>query len=451
MEEIIKIIKNGVVQYPITKPEAVIDENGVSFDQKIKDIILSTTNIIDVTYNELVTKINESSLVPEQKYKIIDYIFDFTFKSQNLINGYGAGHQFDIIVVAKNTNELYNEARAAKHEGDTYFMNSNLSEWKIWYNIDSGMITRMIDEYGNDCPYDFKNAKFDTSTWVKDLGYCYTFNNSNEDASLVGLIKNVTMSYGSVFDRMFDNYSGSNIFFGSCKDVTCYNSYKNIFLNGVDACYLFDSTSNIFNGWINDTHLLNTASNNFNQILSSVVTDSNRNEFDSIHSSTIHNCARNKFSEQITNNNLISITDKKNITLSPNRDFIGSKLYFINDSSNITPIKYPDLSTQPSVLPHMCMGNYVFEQLFPYEGVNTIECTLEYYKPVILSCDIIGVGIKVNCNVTNYSENILTIEPSKEVQSNEPLFIKLSYTAFENRNPCNPYGDDYSYDYGYSY
>ena len=447
MEEIVKIIKNGVVQYPITKPEAVIDENGVSFDQKIKDIILSTTNIIDVTYNELVTKINESSLVPEQKYKIIDYKGDFTFNAYPTI-GYGAGHQFDIIVVAKNTNELYNEARAAKHEADTYFANSNLSEWKIWYDIDRGMITRMIDEYGNDCQYDFKNSKFDNSKWCNDLGYCYTFNNESKEASLIGLIKNVTL----LSDSIYDNYHSSNIFFGSCVNVTCYNSRYNIFLGGADACYLYASSSNIFNRWVFNTHLLNSWVNNCcNNITSSVVTNSNNNEFNDISNSVILNCVRNKFSEQINNNNLISITDKKNITLSPYRDFIGSNLYFVNDSYKITPIKHPDLSTQPSVLPYMCMGNYVFEQLFPYEGVNTIECTLEHHKPVILSCDIIGVGIKVNCNVTNYSENILTIEPSKEVQSNDPLFIKLSYTAFENRNPCDPYGDNYGYDYGYNY
>ena len=37
MEEIVKLIKNGVVQYPITKPEAVIDETGLSLVQKLEE------------------------------------------------------------------------------------------------------------------------------------------------------------------------------------------------------------------------------------------------------------------------------------------------------------------------------------------------------------------------------------------------------------------------------
>ena len=55
-----------------------------------------------------------------------------------------------------------------------YFQNSKLAAWKIWYCLDNditkymwadttngkGVIYRMIDEWGNDCPYDFKNVQF---------------------------------------------------------------------------------------------------------------------------------------------------------------------------------------------------------------------------------------------------------------------------------------------------
>lgn len=109
------------------------------------------------------------------------------------------------------------------------------------------------------------------------------------------------------------------------------------------------------------------------------------------------------------------------------------------------PLRYPDLSTQPSVLPYMCMGNYIFEYLMPYNNSNTIICNLEYNKPLILSCDIIGVGIKVGCNVLSYSNGILVIDPLINIQSNDPLFIKISYTALEKLNACDP--DDYCYTY----
>ena len=55
-----------------------------------------------------------------------------------------------------------------------HFSNSNLDAWEIWYCLDNdmdrfawadeqngkGVIYRMIDEFGNDCPYDFKNIQF---------------------------------------------------------------------------------------------------------------------------------------------------------------------------------------------------------------------------------------------------------------------------------------------------
>lgn len=85
-----------------------------------------------------------------------------------------AGHQFDVIVKALAADKLSEEAYAALHAGDTYFANSKLGAWKLWYSIDNdtnrfdwadatngkGVIYRMIDEFGNDLPYDFKNIQF---------------------------------------------------------------------------------------------------------------------------------------------------------------------------------------------------------------------------------------------------------------------------------------------------
>ena len=70
-----------------------------------------------------------------------------------------------------------------------YFKNlgCNLSAWKIWYSLDNnndrfawadsngtGVIYRMIDEWGNDCPYDFKNIQF-TKTTDDETITSYTF------------------------------------------------------------------------------------------------------------------------------------------------------------------------------------------------------------------------------------------------------------------------------------
>ena len=122
--------------------------------------------IIEKTYEELVSLRNSSSLIPGQQYRIIDYITTTVQEDTR-----SAGHQFDIIVVADDEKTLNCKARAIQHKGDTYFANCDLSKWELWYDINNdtikyewadevngkGVIYRMIDEWKNDIPYDFKN------------------------------------------------------------------------------------------------------------------------------------------------------------------------------------------------------------------------------------------------------------------------------------------------------
>ncbi len=126
-------------------------------------------NMQQVTYSELVELRDNGELVSGKYYRIINYE---TIVSHSECRT--TGHQFDIIVKALNENKLYEEACVAKHEGDTYFSNAKLEAWKIWYSLDNdisrfdwadsvngkGVIYRMIDEWNNDVPYDFKNIQF---------------------------------------------------------------------------------------------------------------------------------------------------------------------------------------------------------------------------------------------------------------------------------------------------
>mgnify|MGYP003292169835 CR=1 FL=1 len=75
----------------------------------------------------------------------------------------------------------------------TYFKDSNIDAWQIWYSLDNdterfawadatngkGVIYRMIDEHNNDCPYDFKNIMFKREGIWK-----YTFSLRDVDKSL---------------------------------------------------------------------------------------------------------------------------------------------------------------------------------------------------------------------------------------------------------------------------
>ena len=124
---------------------------------------------VKITWAELKALRDNSQLVAGQQYRITDYTCTTTQGGTK-----SAGHVFDIIVTADSESVLNEEARAIQHDGDTYFANCDLNAWKIWYCIDNdtnrfawadstngkGVIYRMIDDFGNDCPYDFKNIQF---------------------------------------------------------------------------------------------------------------------------------------------------------------------------------------------------------------------------------------------------------------------------------------------------
>ena len=175
-----------------------------------------------ITYNNLVQLRNNSQLIPGQQYRITDYI---TTTSE--ADTQSAEHQFDIIVTALNENTLSEIASACVNKFDIqYFDSCNLSAWQIWYCLDNdtsrfswanedegkGVIYRMIDEWGNDCPYDFKNIKFlkpiISETDTQDSNYYYTFcyydgGDSISDASISG-------SDNIVFNNVIKQYSKIN-------------------------------------------------------------------------------------------------------------------------------------------------------------------------------------------------------------------------------------------------
>ena len=145
--------------------------------------------IISITYTDLKTRRDNDQLVPGQQYRITDYTCTTTQENTRAV-----GHQFDIIVTALDEFTLSEEAQAIQNSNDGYFDGSNLSAWKIWYCLDNdttrfawadstngkGVIYRMIDEFDNDIPYDFKNIQFkhpkDTTTYPH---YYYTFASGN--------------------------------------------------------------------------------------------------------------------------------------------------------------------------------------------------------------------------------------------------------------------------------
>lgn len=148
------VTKDKILNKAVTKEK--LDDNA------LEDVTL-------ISWGDLRTLRDISKLIPGHQYRIINYQCTTTQEDTQ-----SAEHQFDIIVTADSTNKLNEKARACLHDGDTYFKDSNLAAWQLWYSLDNdtkrfawaddglgkGVIYRMIDEWNNDCPYDFKNIQF---------------------------------------------------------------------------------------------------------------------------------------------------------------------------------------------------------------------------------------------------------------------------------------------------
>ena len=227
---------NGVGEYNGTNPS------------DSSDLATYLPNMVNITYTDLKTLIDNDQLVPGQQYRITDYTCTTTTAGTK-----SAGHQFDIIVTADSKSVLNEEARAIRHDftDDTsediknHFANSDLNAWKIWYCLDNdtkrfawadnsnngrGVIYRMIDEWNNDVPCDFKNI-----IYVVPLSFIYNKNayiyKFSRDTS-IDMNINGTWYYGYITESTIPGWSENKCW------VKEQNPNINSFLykrNGIDT------------------------------------------------------------------------------------------------------------------------------------------------------------------------------------------------------------------------
>lgn len=192
--------------------------------------------ITPITYEELKTLRDNAELVAGMFYRITDYV---TTSIQEATQS--AGHQFDIIVRALDEKTLDGEAKAIQSENDEYFANSNLTGWQVWYTLDNdtskyawadvngkGVIYRLIDENGNDLPYDFKNIQMLDANNSEDTTYYYTFDSKGVDHSLNG-----SKCFNNEINKYIDGTQRVNRIIFKCNnaevstnffDFECYNN-----------------------------------------------------------------------------------------------------------------------------------------------------------------------------------------------------------------------------------
>lgn len=253
-----------------TSIEVVLDDAITMIDElseKVKEVE-NLPKMINVTWEELKNLRDEKQLIPGMFYRITDYgntTYSFSWTADGTTyNGKMMNRRFDIVVMALSNQDLSEEASATWNDSSTYFDYCNLAKWKIWYKLDNdtsyswansiygkGIITRMIDEFGNDCPYDFKNIQFArysnsgsytdfTTTTSASPVYKYTFDKSLMTASTT---VDATLTSGLCFDNVIKQYMTSdgkihlnNIVFYVDNTTTKEQTYGNVFDND---CYNF--------------------------------------------------------------------------------------------------------------------------------------------------------------------------------------------------------------------
>ena len=193
---------------------------------------------VNITYTELAGLRNNAQLTSGVFYRITDYITTTTQE-----NTRSAGHPFDVIVLALSENELSEQAWAIQHEGDNYFANNDLTTWKIWYCIDNdtnrfawadsvngkGVIYRMIDEFNNDVPYDFKNIQFKDPNST-DNYYYFTFSGYGENETDYSILRTTNIFSNTISPFYGNDLTNSKqtinkILFSVGGDGNCYGNY----------------------------------------------------------------------------------------------------------------------------------------------------------------------------------------------------------------------------------
>ena len=195
----------------------------LSIDQLM---VRESSDIVDITYEELVTLIDSTSLSTATRYRITDFQNEWELTTEEDVidedeqavdeNGDPLWQDEDetipVIAVHKNTHPLIVSAITTSKLASTGTFDDN-REWKVEYDPSynetlsvnrydesgnfietvelaaKGRITRLTDEKGNSCNYDFKHLRFKITEDGVDK-WIYTFRNGEEDLSLTDTCRN---------------------------------------------------------------------------------------------------------------------------------------------------------------------------------------------------------------------------------------------------------------------
>ena len=253
----------------------------------------SHSNMIKISYSELVNLRNNGLLVPGQQYRIIDYIATSTQDNTQCV----PQNSFDVIVTATSKSQLDEKSRAISSDNSTYYNDNKLCAWEVWYCLDNdisrfswsdnngkGVVYRLIDEFGNDVPFDFKGIKINSDIESSKHYLFQDKQNIMVDYSLTGnvignkinpcfnangqqIINDIHITKESDNCKMLNNYIGYNVDNLHINETTntevtdnyIGNNNKNIKLSGSNIIN-YNVVSNTNNGNLLDINDIQNSS-----------------------------------------------------------------------------------------------------------------------------------------------------------------------------------------------
>lgn len=440
------------------------DTTSNAYIQNKPDIL---TPIIETTYSVLKTLRDNNNLIPGTQYRITDYVTTTTQEDTD-----SAEHQFDVIVIADNTNTLNENARACLHLGDTYFTNagSKLETWKLKYCLDNdtdkfkwadetngkGVIYYMKDEWNNECPYDFKNILFKrykitacsaspslVGQYSKDgisqvtvdssnPYWCYTFSMINLFEDVIDDVSTYQGIYPSdegynylVYDNIFKEYVegdyGVEVLFMSLPD--------NVLVTDTDITYIEEDFSyGEFYGYSSNTFGDTCSSNTFGSSFIGNNLDDN-SYFNVIGTLSRHNIFGKSFNRNIIGNDFFQNIIRD--SFSDNR--IGEGCYmniFGNQCQNI-------------FMGNTCQYN-VFGNDCIYIVFGNSSTTKSFYRYIIIESG--NQHIRLDCSqTTSYSNFFQNIKIAQGVNNT------YTWKNITSNNTSQTYQTIYEADDGLTY
>lgn len=177
-------------------------------------LVRNNTETVSLLYSDLLSLVSQSALVVGSTYRIVDFQNEWELTTEEntvLEDEIYEDSGVTEIVAYKNVRPLVVVPNTTSTIGEAYYVDN--PEWELKYDVNysdeiivpvyddtmnvketstmtaKGRITKLTDEKGNSCNYDFKHLRFKITEDGVDK-WIYTFRNGEEDLSLTDTCRN---------------------------------------------------------------------------------------------------------------------------------------------------------------------------------------------------------------------------------------------------------------------